>query len=227
MHFSPIKIKNLRLERGWSQEHLGDITGLSSRTIQRIESQGNASPESLMAIASAFSLSTSDLSADYNEKIGDGKLKLAGVLGLFLIFASLAFYLTISGDPLAIIDLPALLFVLVVPFSISCIASGFKATLQVYRLILWLVYEQKDRRNVSVYLPVLRKLIIYSYVSGATGSLLSLLGMFNQSSETYYPASISVILLIFIYATLQAEFVFRPLYHKLNRQLLAPNKPVS
>lgn len=55
MHFSPTKIKNLRLERGWSQEHLGYICGLSSRTIQRIESHGSASPESLMAIASAFS----------------------------------------------------------------------------------------------------------------------------------------------------------------------------
>lgn len=222
MHFSPTKIKNLRLERGWSQEHLGYICGLSSRTIQRIESQGSASPESLMAIASAFSLSTSDLTTEYNEKIGDGKVKVAGLLGLLLIFASLAFYLYISGDPSAIIDLPALLFVMIVPFSISCISYGGKATWQVYRLILWLIYEQKNRREVSVYMPVLRKLIIYSYVSGVIGSLLSLLGMLTLSQEVYYPAGLSVVLLIIMYATIQSELLFRPLYHKLNRQLLAP-----
>lgn len=30
-------IRKLRLQRGWSQEHLSQISGLSSRTIQRIE----------------------------------------------------------------------------------------------------------------------------------------------------------------------------------------------
>jgi len=216
MHFSPTKIKNLRVERGWSQEDLGDISGLSSRTIQRMESEGKASPESLMAIASVFSVSTSDLTAEYHQKIGNGKLNFAGLVGLLLIFASLAFYIYIAVDPLAVIDLPALFFVMLVPFAISCLTNGFNSTLQTYQLILWLVYEQKGKGEVSDYLPVLRRLIIYSYVAGVTGSLFSLLSIFNSTSEIYYPAGISVILLMFIYATLQAEFVFRALYHKLN-----------
>ncbi len=47
-------IKKLREERSWSQEHLASVTGLSLRTIQRIESEGSASLESRMAIAAAF-----------------------------------------------------------------------------------------------------------------------------------------------------------------------------
>lgn len=30
-------IRKLRLQRGWSQEQLAELTGLSTRTIQRIE----------------------------------------------------------------------------------------------------------------------------------------------------------------------------------------------
>ena len=34
---SPLLIQKLRLQRGWSQEQLAELTGLSVRTIQRIE----------------------------------------------------------------------------------------------------------------------------------------------------------------------------------------------
>jgi transcriptional regulator with XRE-family HTH domain len=44
----------LREERAWSQEHLASVAGLSARTVQRLEAEGNASLESKMAIAAAF-----------------------------------------------------------------------------------------------------------------------------------------------------------------------------
>lgn len=47
-------IKALREERAWSQEHLATVAGLSARTVQRLEAEGNASLESKMAIAAAF-----------------------------------------------------------------------------------------------------------------------------------------------------------------------------
>ncbi|MEO8365710.1 MAG: helix-turn-helix transcriptional regulator [Pseudoxanthomonas sp.] len=47
-------IKKLREERAWSQEHLASVAGLSARTVQRLEAEGNASLESKMAIAAAF-----------------------------------------------------------------------------------------------------------------------------------------------------------------------------
>lgn len=223
MKFSSTKIKSLRAERGWSQEHLSEVSGLSSRTIQRMENEGSGSPESLMAIASVFSVSPDELQAAYNEKIGDGKVKIGGIVGIALIFSAIAFYLNISGDPYAIIDVPALIYIIVVPVAISILSNGYKPTSQVYKLVSWLVYEQKEMNNIHVLLPILRKLIIYSYASGATGTLFSLLGMLTGSDEIYYPAGFSIALLIFIYATIQSEFVFRPLYHKLNHQLLRPN----
>lgn len=56
-------IKRLREERGWSQEHLAAVSGLSARTVQRLESDGNASRESRLALAAAFGVEASALNA--------------------------------------------------------------------------------------------------------------------------------------------------------------------
>ncbi len=49
-------VKKLRDARAWSQDHLAQVAGLSLRTIQRVESDGSASAETKMAIASAFDI---------------------------------------------------------------------------------------------------------------------------------------------------------------------------
>lgn len=54
-------IKALRLSRAWSQEQLAELSSLSVRTVQRIENGGQASLETLSAIAAAFGLEVSDL----------------------------------------------------------------------------------------------------------------------------------------------------------------------
>jgi transcriptional regulator with XRE-family HTH domain len=51
---SPLLIQKLRLQRGWSQEQLAEITGLSVRTIQRIERGQTPSAESLKALAAVL-----------------------------------------------------------------------------------------------------------------------------------------------------------------------------
>ncbi len=48
------RIRPLRLEKGWSQEQLATIAGLSTRTVQRIENGEQASLETLTAIAAAL-----------------------------------------------------------------------------------------------------------------------------------------------------------------------------
>lgn len=57
-------IRKLRLERGWSQETLSEISGVSVRTIQRIERGRNASLETLSALAAAFDVDVATLSTE-------------------------------------------------------------------------------------------------------------------------------------------------------------------
>lgn len=54
-------IKKLRLQRGWSQEQLAECSGISVRTIQRIEKGQNAGLESIKSLAAVFDVPLSDL----------------------------------------------------------------------------------------------------------------------------------------------------------------------
>jgi len=54
-------IRAERENRGWTQDHLAKVSGLSLRTIQRIEKTGSASLESVMALASVLASDVADL----------------------------------------------------------------------------------------------------------------------------------------------------------------------
>lgn len=54
-------ILKLRKERSWSQDHLASVSGLSLRTIQRIENEGSCSFESKKALAVVFEIKAGNL----------------------------------------------------------------------------------------------------------------------------------------------------------------------
>ena len=54
-------VRKLRLQRGWSQEQLAEMSGLSVRTIQRIERGKTAGLESLKSLAAVFEIDLSQL----------------------------------------------------------------------------------------------------------------------------------------------------------------------
>ena len=51
---NPDFVRALRQERGWSQEQLAEVAGVSLRTIQRIERDGNCSLDTRNALGTAF-----------------------------------------------------------------------------------------------------------------------------------------------------------------------------
>jgi len=57
-------IRKLRLDKGWSQEQLAEISGVSTRTIQRIERGKTASLESLKCLAAVFETEITNLRED-------------------------------------------------------------------------------------------------------------------------------------------------------------------
>ncbi|ANP64989.1 MULTISPECIES: helix-turn-helix domain-containing protein [Vibrio] len=54
-------VRKLRLKHGWSQEQLADLSGLSIRTIQRIERGHKPGLESLKCLAAVFETNVSEL----------------------------------------------------------------------------------------------------------------------------------------------------------------------
>ena len=57
-------IQKLRLQRGWSQQQLAEASGLSARTIQRIEAGQPASLESLKCLAVVFEVDLTTLTPE-------------------------------------------------------------------------------------------------------------------------------------------------------------------
>jgi transcriptional regulator with XRE-family HTH domain len=57
-------IHKLRLQRGWSQQQLAELSGLSTRTVQRIEGGHAASTESLKSLAAVFEIDFAQLNPE-------------------------------------------------------------------------------------------------------------------------------------------------------------------
>ncbi len=66
-------IKNMRLSRGWAQEQLADFSGLSVRTVQRLERGHSTGLKSLKCIAAALEMEVATLRS---EDGADGELFL-------------------------------------------------------------------------------------------------------------------------------------------------------
>ncbi|WP_105169930.1 helix-turn-helix domain-containing protein [Pseudoalteromonas sp. T1lg23B] len=61
-------IRKLRLQKGWSQEQLAQLSGLSLRTIQRIERGQTPSLESLRSLAAVFETTVASLQQELTMK---------------------------------------------------------------------------------------------------------------------------------------------------------------
>ncbi|OUS00967.1 hypothetical protein A9Q86_09475 [Flavobacteriales bacterium 33_180_T64] len=81
-------IKKMRLERHWSQDQLAEMSGLSIRTIQRIENGENAGFESLKSLAAVFEINISDSDKkDEIEQIRKEEEYVQNVKGFYKLFA--------------------------------------------------------------------------------------------------------------------------------------------
>ncbi|MBC8753834.1 helix-turn-helix domain-containing protein [Kordia sp. YSTF-M3] len=89
-------IKKMRLERHWSQEQLAEMSGLSIRTIQRIENGENAGLETLKALAAVFETNITD--SDKKEEIEQIRKEAAyveKVKGFYKLFGVAVFSLIV------------------------------------------------------------------------------------------------------------------------------------
>jgi transcriptional regulator with XRE-family HTH domain len=61
MEVNAQKIKKLRGEKAWTQQHLADACSVSLRTVQRVERYGNASQETVLSLASVLEIDKNDI----------------------------------------------------------------------------------------------------------------------------------------------------------------------
>jgi XRE family transcriptional regulator, regulator of sulfur utilization len=91
-------VRKLRLQRGWTQEHLAQISGLSVRSVQRIERGSALSLETANSLASVFEVDRSlfnqgDLAMETTPLKADEAEAIEYVKGLKEFYSHLFLYL--------------------------------------------------------------------------------------------------------------------------------------
>ena len=61
MKISPAAVRRMRLSRGWSQDQLAIVSGISLRTVQRVEAGGFASMNTAVSLAATFEVQLFEL----------------------------------------------------------------------------------------------------------------------------------------------------------------------
>src|SRR5438128_1758539 len=81
------RLRLMRESRGWSQDQLAELAGVNRRTVQRLEKCGNASLETLRAIAVTLNVDISGFTASEatdRPSVEEEKVQLLGVYGPLL-----------------------------------------------------------------------------------------------------------------------------------------------
>ena len=83
MKISRSAVRRLRTAHGWSQEQLAIASGLSLRTVQRVEADGTASMATKVSLAATYGIPLDELD-DVRGVAADGRNQRLPVVSLFL-----------------------------------------------------------------------------------------------------------------------------------------------
>lgn len=214
-------IKSMRRERGWSQEQLAAIGGISERTIQRIERDGNCSLESRMALASAFEVSPADLEARPSGDIAfePAHIDWHSAIGyiVLLILLPVLFYLLTNTRGMW--ELGCLIVVDGLILALSIVSHGLHETIRFFSNTLSPVkrYAHIDSYNANIIHA--RQVIQYAYTIGSVSSLIYLLVVLTQAPERFRNINVVVVeaAIPMLYAMLMVELWIRPHKHKMEK----------
>jgi DNA-binding XRE family transcriptional regulator len=228
MTISPEKLKKLRTHNGWAQERLADISGLSLRTVQRIETGATASLETQLLLAKAFDISPAELMEGAEIEVGSGGINWSGVAGLLLCIALMFWQFYLPGAPF--FDLVSFILVIGLTLGMAAISLGLEQALTTLALVRWVFLLPKNETGLQKHLPNLNRIIYYCYSAGAISALVGIIAvlMYPQTADfnlSYQPHShvsmgFGIALLTLLYGAMFAELVFRPLKHQIERLLI-------
>jgi len=222
MSVSNLTIIQLRKDRGWSQEKLAAISGLSERTIQRIEKEGNCSLDSKMALACAFEIAPQELSK--NELLEKENSTMitdwGGLVGLFILGLVIPAVIFLTGTH-GMWELASFFMVIGLTVLLSIMAYGFKQTHRLFDKTSYIVKYPKKAVGLNKLIIQAQFVIKNAYLIGVVASVVTGLTLaihkplMLESLKEFIPILIKPT----IYAMLFVEFWFRPYKNKLEKML--------
>lgn len=209
MPLSPDSIKRYRQENGWSQEHLAEIAGISLRTVQRVEVDGNCSPETHMALASAFGVPPKDLFAEETSATPK-KLDWSALLGFVFVCALILVAVILSIEVRLFFNMPGFVFVIGLVLGLSLMSNGAAGTGQALTSLKCIFYAARPLGQTAT--PLLRRLIQHCYAAGVLAACIGLVQMlFNGGFDhSDLQHTLAVLALPVLYSLILAEVIVRP-----------------
>lgn len=181
-----------------------------------------------MAFSSALGVSPAELNEDFKPAIGDGSLNVGGIIGAVIISALIITIIAWEWNDLNVFINPSILiFHILTLLSLSLMTCGLTPTLQALATVSWFFKEPDGVAKANEHLPVLRRLIIYSYTSGVFWTITDIVEAsyyaFNGQNSPDYIYEIGLTSTSILYAVLIAEIVFRPLKNRIEFLLMHSN----
>ena len=222
MNISSIKIVSLRKERGWSQEKLAAISGLSERTIQRVEKDGSCSLDTKVALATAFELSPAELSSAEEQIVNDNEYKTdwGGAFGLLILGLAIPVIILLTGTN-GLWEIIS--FTTVIGFTLvtSMMTYGIKRTYQLFDNTSWIVRYPTRISGLNEFIAHAQSIIASAYTIGIVASFVTGITLTVHKPEMLTPLStfFPIVLKPVLYAVLFVEFWFRPYKRKMEKML--------
>jgi len=221
-NLSPERVKYFRKDNGWSQELLAKASGLSLRTIQRAEKDGNSSVETQLALAAAFDISPKALSPISPSINVNWKRKnmMQSLVALIIVCSSIIMLSLLAGNLKIFMDLYSILFLVLFTYSSTIIAFGSHGLFKSIKGLAYLFSSEVSSSPASEFLSlILNKQIIFIYAGSFIAALVGCIAIFSSeeaisSTQIFYNA-MAVNLLMILYAAIIAEAILRPLATKL------------
>ncbi|NMP33546.1 helix-turn-helix transcriptional regulator [Thalassotalea sp. M1531] len=222
MQISPEKIKYFRKDNGWSQEVLAKASGLSLRTIQRVEKDGNASSETQLALAAALNKTTKELfhTSEQIEVFWKWRNIMQNLIAILIVAGAIIMLLMLGGDLGMFADFYGALFLLLFMYACSVIAFGSHGLVKSISGLKYLFSSEVTPTSNTKHLTyIYKKQISFIYagalIAFAVGSVSILSNQASITSVAHFNAAWAVNILIVFYAAVAAEGVLRPLTAKL------------
>ncbi len=213
------KLKQLRNEKGWSQELLAKTSGLSLRTIQRLESGERASAESMLAISAALELSPTALqsSSDSLAITWSRRMIMQGIVGMAVIIAAIGMLFKLAGNAPIFIDHFGLAFLVLFAYAATIVSFGMDGFVKSLTGLKCLFTQQIEGGNPAKYLArIYRSQITFWYGSALLATFIGAVAIHGNVSESIeFHRTWSINILVFVYASIICEGVLRPLAIKL------------
>ena len=222
LFISTSKLKTVRRDKGWSQDVLAKATGLSVRTIQRIEADGKASAESTLALASVFNLPPQALKATSKEIEVNWTRKtiMKNLIALLMISGAVGMLIILGASVKHYMDAASGLFLILFLYSATIATFGTSGMLKSLSGLKYLFTEEMVGGTQAKYLGELygsQVKFLYggSFIGLIIGSI-AILGNIDTYDDFVFLRASAVNLVVLFYAAVLSEGIFRPLSIKLS-----------